>query len=242
VRFRLSFAAALLMLGASVLEPDGVAAQGRADAVPQATLLRILEAEDQRRWDAALFGRWLSDTQAAVRQRAALAAGRIGDPAAVGALAARLSDASVNGRLTAAFALGEIEAESAAAPLLAALQTALPAEMRGRTLEALGKVGALHATSAALKARIGQAIVDTLTAERRQAVPGRQDVLPGLTAAVRARVDGSSAAVALFLDAGDPRLKAAVRGWDNSRICCRCGCGPRATSPSGTICAASGSR
>src|SRR5215217_4858873 len=57
--------------------PEKGAAGARA-SVPAETLLQIIEAEDERRWDAAEFGKLFEDANASVRRRAALAAGRIG--------------------------------------------------------------------------------------------------------------------------------------------------------------------
>src|SRR5256885_13667724 len=53
-----------------------------APRVPEATLLQIIEAEDERRWDDADLGKLLTDANPSVRRRAALAAGRIGDEGA----------------------------------------------------------------------------------------------------------------------------------------------------------------
>ncbi|HEY0169740.1 MAG TPA: HEAT repeat domain-containing protein, partial [Pyrinomonadaceae bacterium] len=86
------------------------ATKPRAGArVPQETLLRIMAAEDERRWEESDLGALLKDASAAVRARAALAAGRIGDEGAVGPLAALLgADRDQTVRATAAFALGEV--------------------------------------------------------------------------------------------------------------------------------------
>ena len=51
-----------------------------ATAIPANILLRIIRAEDERRWD---LGYLLADSNAAVRKRAALAMGRIGDEKAM---------------------------------------------------------------------------------------------------------------------------------------------------------------
>src|SRR5213592_4532944 len=53
--------------------------------VPMADLIKIVKSEDARRFDGVLAG-YLKSTNPAVRSRAALAAGRIGDDAAVDAL------------------------------------------------------------------------------------------------------------------------------------------------------------
>src|SRR5215207_3704963 len=60
-------------------------ALAQSRSVPAATLLQITKAEDERRWDADLRN-LLSSRNSSVRQRAALAAGRIGNEESVGAL------------------------------------------------------------------------------------------------------------------------------------------------------------
>src|SRR5712664_1836961 len=108
--------------------------------VPLAVRLQIVRAEDERRWDSDLIA-LLADKSAAVRQRAALAAGRIGDERAIKSLTPLLEkDTDDNVRAMAAFALGEIESAAGAEALLAELaKEREPAEIRARTVEALGK-------------------------------------------------------------------------------------------------------
>jgi cyclophilin family peptidyl-prolyl cis-trans isomerase/HEAT repeat protein len=195
-----------VVVAATIAAPS---AQTGRSQVPRATLLRIVEAEDQRRWDGTTLGTLLDDPQESVRRRAALAAGRIGNPAAVRALTTRLgSDPSAEVRAMAAFALGEIEAETALPPLLAALRSSTSAQVRARALEALGKIGAAPATTAAAKTTAGNAIATALADEQRRPAPTRQLVLLGLTAAFRARADGSPAAAAQYLAAPDARVRA----------------------------------
>jgi len=72
-------------------------------------LISIVRAEDERRWDDSLKS-LLSDKDAKVRKRAALAAGRIGDEHAVPALVDLLkTDTDNDVRQMAAFAIGEVE-------------------------------------------------------------------------------------------------------------------------------------
>jgi len=177
--------------------------------VPQETLLQIIGAEDERRWDAAEFGKLFESANAAVRRRAALAAGRIGDEGAVGALSALLyGDRDERVRATAAFALGEIESESASGALQEALSRSKSQELRARAVEALGKIAAaLPDSRADAKRRIGDAIVATLTAQSRQPRPERMLVLLGLTAALRAKPDNGARTVALFLASKDARVR-----------------------------------
>src|SRR5689334_21842213 len=65
------------------------AGDARLSAVPPATLVQIIRAEDERRWDGSLE-KLLADSDANVRKRAALAAGRVGNEGAVPILAEML--------------------------------------------------------------------------------------------------------------------------------------------------------
>jgi cyclophilin family peptidyl-prolyl cis-trans isomerase/HEAT repeat protein len=177
--------------------------------VPLETLLQIIEAEDERRWDASDLGRLLADANPAVRRRAALAAGRIGDEGAVGPLGALLSgDRDEAVRAMAAFALGEVEAEAGAAALLDALARSRTPEVRARSIEALGKIAAaLPEARAEVKKRIGDAVASALAAEGRQPKPNRSVVLLGITAMLRAKPEGGAHTVALFLSSTDARVR-----------------------------------
>ncbi len=83
----------------------------------------------------------VSDSEARVRRRAALAIGRVGLAAGVQPLLATLSDADQDVREMAAFALGLIGDASATQPLLKALTDPSPI-VRGRAAEALGQINA----------------------------------------------------------------------------------------------------
>ena len=178
--------------------------------VPQETLLQIVQAEDERRWEDSDLGKLLSDASPAVRARAALAAGRIGDEGAVTPLGTLLnSDRDASVRAAAAFALGEIESEAGAAALTETLRLSRSAELRARAVEALGKiVAALPETRADARKRMGETINNTLAAEQRLAKPNRTLVLLGLTAMLRARPENGARTVALFLSSTDGRVRA----------------------------------
>ena len=89
--------------------------------IPLSTHVQILKAEDARRYDKTLED-LMKSPNAVVRIRAALAAGRIGDAAAVPVLIRMLNgDASEKVREMAAFALGEIESIEAADAIRIAL-------------------------------------------------------------------------------------------------------------------------
>jgi cyclophilin family peptidyl-prolyl cis-trans isomerase/HEAT repeat protein len=84
--------------------------------------------------------RLLSDSEARVRRRAALAAGRVGLPAAVEPLTRLLTDEEFEVRQMAAFALGLLADASARSMLLKALDDSEPI-VQGRAAEALGSIG-----------------------------------------------------------------------------------------------------
>lgn len=184
-------------------------AAGARASVPQETLLQIIEAEDERRWDAAEFGKLFEDANASVRRRAALAGGRIGDEGAVGPLGALVyGDRDERVRATAAFALGEIESESASGALQESLARSKSPELRARAIEALGKIAAaLPDSRADARKRIGDAIVSALTAQSRQPKPDRLLVLLGLTAVLRAKPENGARTAALFLASKDARVR-----------------------------------
>jgi HEAT repeat protein len=98
------------------------ASRRNGNSIPAAHTLLITKAEDERRWDDDLR-KLFSNPNAAIRKRAALAAGRIGDEDSVGSAhesARKDPDSSV--RAMAAFALGEVESETGANALIAVTQ------------------------------------------------------------------------------------------------------------------------
>ena len=84
--------------------------------------------------------RLLDNPQGAVRERVALALGRVGLPEAVEPLSRRLADTQVEVRQMAAFALGLIGDARARPALLKALADSAPI-VQGRAAEALGLIG-----------------------------------------------------------------------------------------------------
>jgi cyclophilin family peptidyl-prolyl cis-trans isomerase/HEAT repeat protein len=169
------------------------------------TLLKIVKAEDERRWDADLRDLF-SSPNALVRKRAALAAGRIGDESSVDALTNLLEkDADPVVRAMAAFALGEVESEVGANALLAQLKNKSGAvELRARAIEALGKIAAaLPREKEARQRELGAAILETLKSESGQPV-----ILLGLTAALRSRPADAGPTLAKFLTHANARVRA----------------------------------
>ncbi|MGI8917876.1 MAG: peptidylprolyl isomerase [Pyrinomonadaceae bacterium] len=185
-----------------------VRAQSRkALVVPNPLLLAIVRAEDQRRWDGVLEA-LLLHSAAAVRSRAALAAGRIGNDLAVPALVSLLqSDKDRTVRSFAAFALGEIESPKAIEALTSEL--AKGDAPRARIVEALGKIAAaLPQTNEVQKKETGKTILGVLTFEaRRRSRPDSEVILLALTATLRARPEGAGPVVAEFLSYSDSRIR-----------------------------------
>src|SRR4030095_14713990 len=78
------------------------------NAIPRAIEIRIVKAEDERRWDRTLLT-LLRGASPKVRARAGLATGRIGNEQAIPALAGLLrNDKDQEVRAMAAFAIGEV--------------------------------------------------------------------------------------------------------------------------------------
>ncbi len=119
-------------------------------------LARLLAMEDTRSPGAGELERLLRDPDRGVRCRAALAAGRVADPALVPALVDLLNDQEVEVRRVAAFALGLVGERAAVDRLLAALADS-DAGVRGRAAEALGRIGDPRAAAA-----IARRVVDAL--------------------------------------------------------------------------------
>jgi len=190
---------------------------GRAGNTTQrsrATLLQIIRAEDERRWDETLKTLLKSD-DARVRSRAALAAGRIGDERAVPELAEMLlTDKDADVRQVAAFALGEVESARGAYALITVLKDSSKPG-RARAVEALGKIaGSLITVSDNKKSddrleTFRSTILDALIFEdSRRSNPDKLTILLGLTAVLRARPQDAGPVVTKFLDYSDPSIVA----------------------------------
>src|SRR6185369_4157921 len=173
--------------------------------IPQATVIQIMRAEDERRWDDNLKS-LLSSNDAAIRKRPALAE-------------MLLTDREPGVREMAAFALGEIESGGGAYALVTVLKD--PNQPgRARAIEALGKITAALASATASQTgaekkdderldALKAAIVEALRFEdSRRSNPDRLAILLGLTAVLRVRPDGAGPLVVKFLDYLDPSIVA----------------------------------
>ena len=129
--------------------------------IPVKTLVQISRAEDELRYDKFL-GDLMKNANPNIRRRAALAAGRIGNEAAIPALVNLLeNDKDENVRATAAFALGEIESIEGADAILKVLNNLKTnPSIRARAVEAAGKIAAANAKDEKSKA-LGEAILQT---------------------------------------------------------------------------------
>ena len=177
--------------------------------IPTNIGVQILKAEDARRCDSVLEN-LMRSSNAEIRARAALAAGRIGDEKALPVLINLLErDASNDVRAMAAFALGETESIKAADALIAVLNDTKQASVvRGRAVEAAGKIAAANAKDEKTKA-LGTAIIAVLNFENsKRSAPFIDFVRLALTAALRARPDGAADEIKPFLQYSDSRVVA----------------------------------
>ena len=164
----------------------------------------------------------LTDDDPEVRARAALAAGRIGDDAAIPQLTELLrKDSTETVMAAAAFAIGEIESARGTDALLTALRSSKANAVRTAAVEGLGKIAAaLPEKASGDRERIGAAILEALkeaqprfhytlfeAADALRAKPDRHFTLRALTAALRAKPDGAAAMVASFLESRDARVR-----------------------------------
>ena len=145
IRFA-ALAAVAATVACATAPPPVVAPPPPTDAQKMAAILHL---EDRRTLADAVITpasvssmtALLADGEGQVRRRAALAAGRVGHPDAVGPLSGLLAgDREPEVRAMAAFALGLIGDASAAAALLPALGDP-DARVQGRAAEALGLIG-----------------------------------------------------------------------------------------------------
>lgn len=172
------------------------------------TLVEIVKAEDERRFDKTLENLLLNRDEK-VRTRAALAVGRIGNENGIPALVKLLqSNASNEVRAMAAFALGEIESAKASQTIIEVLKNQNNSkEIRARVIEAAGKIAAANPKDEKTK-ELGEAILQALIDEAKNYSPENSEVvLQGLTAILRARPTNAEQTVRGFLAYTDPRIR-----------------------------------
>ena len=144
-------AALIVAAGCLAPAPGRLAAQATPaqDEAVVGLLARLLALSDARHFDGAVLRQALQSGDPSVRVQAALAAGRIGDPAALELLVAALDDSAASVQAAAAFGLGLLGDSRAVAPLLARVRAAAPASAGGREAEAITAIARIGGPEAA---------------------------------------------------------------------------------------------
>ncbi|HEY7512756.1 MAG TPA: HEAT repeat domain-containing protein [Vicinamibacteria bacterium] len=198
-----------------------LAAAPPTPAVPRLEkMARVLALEDRRETGAGELDRYLHDADAGVRRRAALAAGRIADPALAPSLVELMNDAEPEVRQMAAFALGLVGDAVAVDRLLAALQDPEPG-VRGRAAEALGRIGGTGVAAAVARF----AVASTPPGVRPLTIRGDDPGSPGdpwmalrLALFALARLKDPAAAQTALLEHGRPRYDWWAATWVAMRL------------------------
>jgi cyclophilin family peptidyl-prolyl cis-trans isomerase/HEAT repeat protein len=180
-----------------------------AAQIPVKTLVQISRAEDELRFDKTLED-LMKNTDPNIRRRAALAAGRIGNEAAIPTLINLLeNDKDEMVQTMAAFAIGEIESIEGADAILKILNVSRGnPQIRARAIEAAGKIAAANAKDEKSKA-LGEAILAVLSFEnRKRSGPYLNVIELGLTAALRARPADAEKILVEYTDAYTPQIRA----------------------------------
>jgi cyclophilin family peptidyl-prolyl cis-trans isomerase/HEAT repeat protein len=181
---------------------------------------RLLELEDTRSLGDGDLERLLHDPDRGIRRRAALAAGRIGDPAVVTTLVDLMNDQESEVRQMAAFALGLVPDRAAVERLTAALGDSAPA-VRARAVEALGRIGETRAAG-----EIARFVAASLPkAQGRITVRGDDPASPAdpwaelrLALFALARLKDVPAAESVLLASGQPRFDWWAATWTAMRL------------------------
>src|SRR5215813_3712742 len=185
-------------------------------AIPANINARIIQLEDERNLNGHELTGLLKHRNAVVRERAALAIGRIGDKRGTDALIHAMSwDKNEAVRLTATFALGEIEDVKAVMKLMAVLSTYHEDSylVRARAAEALGKIASVPKNVEALGKDkivwINNALLVHQPSLSGQLTP--DDEMMGrlvITALMRLRHPGSIASLTEQLKSGRAEIRA----------------------------------
>jgi cyclophilin family peptidyl-prolyl cis-trans isomerase/HEAT repeat protein len=144
-------------------------------AIPPNIHARIIQLEDERNLNGDELTGLLKHASAAVRERAALAIGRIGDKRGTDALIAMLEhEGSEPARAMAAFALGEMEDARGVSALMAVVEREEESlSVRARAVESLGKIAGVQANADAL----GKTAVERINQSLIAQLPGSQTSL-----------------------------------------------------------------
>jgi cyclophilin family peptidyl-prolyl cis-trans isomerase/HEAT repeat protein len=183
-------------------------------------MARLAALEDRRTLGGGDLERLIHDPDKGVRRRAALAAGRIGDPAVVPALVDLMNDSDPELRQMAAFGLGLIGDRQAVPRLVASLKD-VAAVVRARSAEALGRIGDARAAGDLVQMILetmpkGAAVVSVRGDDPGNANDPWLELRLGLFAL--ARLKDAKAAEAALLLAGQPRFDWWAVAWTAMRI------------------------
>jgi cyclophilin family peptidyl-prolyl cis-trans isomerase/HEAT repeat protein len=182
--------------------------------IPANVLLRITQLEDERSLNGQELLRLTFDENPAVRQRAALTIGRIGDAAGTATLINLLEkDSHAAVREMAAFALGEMEDVNATTALLNILQSEKKnLSLRLRAVEALGKILTVLPNMARLGDlridNINAAVIAQLPAVTVRPFPAQKSLtLASITSLLRIRRAASVAPLTALLSSPDADIR-----------------------------------
>ncbi len=223
---RAGLAAAAFALGACTSLPaPSVGENARAERVE--AVAQLLEMEDRRLWDAPLANAAAGTEDVLVRERAALAAGRVRSGDAIGLLTRLLSDREPRVRRAAAFAGGLAAGRDLVPALRAAIADPDP-ETAAAAATALGRLGGAEAEEALRSVLSGATgpIAAAAAALQRSKDPALVPLLESAALSTdgearrmaawslaRAPRPGSAPALRRLLRDGDPEIAAwAARG------------------------------
>lgn len=186
-----------------------------AQSIPPSLHARIIQLEDERNLNRGELEKYLQAASPAVRERAALAIGRIGDKRGTAALIELLqSEKDVAVQATAAFALGEMEDAAAVPALLAFLEPGkFPISVRARPVEALGKIASVPANVELL----GKATIEQISNRLLEQLPNPEFTLTAdkkptasltITALMRVRPTTAVEPLTQQLKSGDADIRA----------------------------------
>ena len=170
---------AWVVLGLAVFVPFPAAGQ-QVDEALVGRLARLLAAVDARRFDPAALRDILLDADPAVRRQGVLAAGRLGDPAALDDVLPLLEDSSAQVRAAAAFAVGLIGNERGVTPLVTLVRSAAAtdAAVYAAAVSALIRIGGDRAVATvrdaiirAPSAAANAALIDAWRLGQRAPIP-----------------------------------------------------------------------
>jgi len=184
-------------------------------------MVRILLLEDRRSTGDGELDRYLSDGDRGVRRRAALAAGRIGDPALAPSLVTRMNDGEAEVRQMSAFALGLIGDPVGVERLAAALTADGDPIVRARAAEALGRLGGPRASAELVKFIRANLPADAPVLTVRGDDPGSaRDPWLALRLALFAlvRMKDAAAAESVLLEGGRSRFDWWAATWSAVRL------------------------